>query len=159
GIYSSFLIVARGVMRKTSWKRCRAERTKNRLRTWKPVLERLEDRTLLSGLFVVTTTADSGEVPLSLRQAILDANSAGGGTIGFDIPTTDSGFNSSTGVWTIQPLSPLPAINQLVTINGYSQPGSSPNTLSFGDNAVLTIQLNGSQAGSGSNGFVVSGSD
>ena len=31
-----------------------------------------------------------------------------------------------------------------MTIDGYTQPGSSVNTLAQGDNAVLTIVLNGS---------------
>ena len=66
-------------------------------------------------LFVVTTTADSG--PGSLRQAILDSNAATGATntIDFDIP--------GSGVQTIAPLSPLPAITNPVLIDGDSQPG------------------------------------
>src|SRR5579871_2902285 len=61
--------------------------------------ERLEDRTVLS-TFTVTSIADSGLG--SLRQAILDSNAetAGAGTIAFDIP--------GAGVQTIQPTSPLP---------------------------------------------------
>jgi hypothetical protein len=44
----------------------------------------------------------------------------------------------------------LPAITDTVIIDGYSQPGASPNTLAVGDNAVLKIELlrNG-QTGSG----------
>src|SRR5207248_8763451 len=52
--------------------------------------------------FTVTNTNDSGTG--SLRQAILDANSGGGGTIAFNIP--------GTGVHTISPLSALPTITQ-----------------------------------------------
>jgi hypothetical protein len=70
---------------------------------------------LTDGVFVVTTTADSG--PGSLRQAILDSNAATGraNTIDFDIP--------DPGVQTIVPLSPLPAITDSVLIDGTSQPG------------------------------------
>ncbi|HEY9171019.1 MAG TPA: PA14 domain-containing protein, partial [Verrucomicrobiae bacterium] len=90
---------------------------------------------------IVTTVADDGEG--SLRQAILIANSRlGGDTIYFNIP--------GTGPHTIQPLTPLPVITDSVVIDGYSQPGASPNTLAQGDNAVLKIILNGSQQVDGS---------
>src|SRR5690349_1725585 len=51
-------------------------------------------------VFTVLNTNDSGAG--SLRQAILDANSMGGGTIQFTIP--------GTGVHTISPLTVLPTI-------------------------------------------------
>ena len=38
-------------------------------------------------------------------------------------------------------------ITDPVVIDGYTQPGSSPNTLANGDNAVLLIELDGSNAG------------
>ena len=67
----------------------------------------------------MTNTDDSG--PGSLRQAILDAEAAAGAdTIAFAIP--------GAGVHTITPLTLLPIISQPVTIDGYTQPGSSPNT-------------------------------
>jgi hypothetical protein len=70
---------------------------------------------LTDGLFLVTTAADGG--PGSLRQAILDSNSATGGanTIDFAI--------AGPGVQTIAPVSPLPAITNPVLIDGSSQPG------------------------------------
>jgi len=76
----------------------------------------------------------------SLRAAIEEANSsAGADTINFAIP--------GTGVKTIAVgatgLGRLPAITSPVTIDGYTQPGSSPNTLATGDNAVLKIELTG----------------
>jgi len=87
--------------------------------------------------FTVTNNNDSGAA--SLRQAILDANSnATADTIKFNIPTT--------GVATISPDSPLPAITEPVVIDGYTQPGSSENTKASGNDAVLRIELSGADA-------------
>ena len=86
--------------------------------------------------FTVTTTNDSGAG--SLRQAILDANaSAGADDIVFAIP--------GPGVHTIVLASSLPPINEGVILDGYSQPGSSPNTLpaNQGLNTVLTVEIDG----------------
>src|SRR5690349_24377722 len=88
-------------------------------------LERLEDRTA-PAVFTVTGTADTGAG--SLRQAILDANAApGADTIQFAIP--------GSGVQTIRPATLFPVITDAVTIDGYTQPGASPNTLTVGTNA------------------------
>jgi hypothetical protein len=93
-----------------------------------------------STTFTVTNTDDGGAG--SLRQAILDANStAGEDTINFNIP--------GTGVKTISPQTDLPAITgDAVIIDGFSQPGSSRNTLSSGTNAKLLVQLEGSKVAS-----------
>src|SRR6266511_3479784 len=102
--------------------------------------------------FTVTNTNDSG--PGSLRQAILDANAApGADTIAFNIP--------EAGVHTISPLSPLPALTDDagVTIDGYTQPGSSANTLPIGNDAVLTIEIDGTAAGGFVNGLRVQGTN
>ncbi len=102
--------------------------------------DRLEDRTMLSTM-LVSTIDDSGAG--SLRQAIIDVNNdlanPSADTIAFAIP--------GASVHTIQPLSQLPNVTHPVFIDGYTQPGSSQNTLATGDNAVLTIELDGSQAG------------
>ena len=84
------------------------------------------------GLFLVTTTADSG--PGSLRQAILDSNLATGGTnaIDFSLP--------GSGIRTIVPLAPLPAITNPVVVDGFTQQGYSGTPL---------IQITGAQAGTG----------
>lgn len=91
--------------------------------------------------YIVTTTADSG--PGSLRDAINQVNAGIDNTINFNIPTSDPGYNASANTWTIKPATDLPTIIHTVTIDGYTQSGSSVNTLAQGDNAVLTIVLNG----------------
>ncbi len=64
--------------------------------------------------FTVTNTGDSGAG--SLRQAILDANGAGGAdTIAFNIP--------GGGPYVIQPITVMPLITDTVTIDGTTQPG------------------------------------
>ena len=102
--------------------------------------------------FTVINTNDSG--PGSLRQAILDANAnAGADTIDFNIP--------GPGPHTIQPLSALPNITDPVIIDGYTQPGASPNTNGpgLGLNTVLKIELDGSNAGAGVDGLhIIAGS-
>ncbi len=114
-------------------------------------VEPLEDRRLLS-VFAVTSTNDSGTG--SLRWAIEQANANGNpGTVDQIV------FNiSGSGLHTIELLSPLPTITVEggpVAIDGYSQSGSSVNTLENGNNAVLTIELNGASAGADANGLVI----
>jgi titin len=119
-------------------------------RTIKPRLELLEDRALPSA-YIVTTTAVSG--PGSLRDAITQINADTSHTlyaspsnpsvdeIDFAITAasdTGGGFNATTGVATITPLSALPVVTNAVTIDGWSQPGFAGAPL---------IDLNGSQAG------------
>jgi CSLREA domain-containing protein len=98
----------------------------------------------LSLALVVDKTDDSSggacdsSVPndCSLRSAIEKANSAvGADGINFNIP--------GAGVHTITPDTALPELTGQVTIDGYTQPGASANTLATGNNAVLQIELNG----------------
>ncbi len=99
--------------------------------------------------YTVTNTADSGAG--SLRQAILDANAnAGADTIAFDIP--------GAGVHTISPVTALPSITEQATIDGYTQPGASANTLPLaqGTNAVILIELDGQGAAQGPAGLFLS---
>ena len=105
-----------------------------------------------SGQFIVTNTSDSG--PGSLRQAILNADAASSPSdILFDIPAaTDPllsipvpGFDPSTQTWTITLESPLPAITQTVSIDGYSEADSGvpfryPSQIT---SAVQTVALTG----------------
>ncbi|MBK9315429.1 MAG: hypothetical protein IPM55_14490 [Acidobacteria bacterium] len=87
--------------------------------------------------YLVLGTADSGAD--SLRQAITDNNQYGGGLIAFDIPVG--------GVQTIVPSSALPVITRTLTIDGYTQPGSRPNSYLTYDDAILLIELSGVNAG------------
>src|SRR6267378_1198178 len=98
-------------------------------------------------VFTVINTNDSGAG--SLRQAITDANGMGGGTINFNIP--------GGGVHTISPMTVLPTITQSVTIDGYTQSGSSPNTNppTMGINAVIQIELSGVNSGSNFGGLTI----
>src|SRR5436190_2608351 len=96
--------------------------------------------------FTVINTDDTGTG--SLRQAINDANGhAGLDTIAFNIP--------GTGVHTITPVTQLPSITGPVTLDGYTQPGSSANTLANGDNAILLIEINGAILGNNGNARVL----
>ncbi|HEV3470251.1 MAG TPA: C25 family cysteine peptidase [Pyrinomonadaceae bacterium] len=114
--------------------------------------------------FVVNSTGDSSDlspgdgvcatgslvgtppvVECTLRAAIQEANAvASADTIEFLIPAaTDAGCNPISGVCTIKPLTALPDVTQPTTVDGYSQPGSAENTLAVGDDAEITIELNG----------------
>jgi hypothetical protein len=114
----------------------------------RPTLEVLERRELLA-VIPVTTDMDNGRdanpTPGSLRAAILAARA--NDAITFNIP--------GAGVHTIAPPAPLPPVAQKVTIDGYSQPGATANTLAEGDGAVLLIRLDGRNAGRGANGLTI----
>jgi hypothetical protein len=86
----------------------------------------------------------------TLRAAIEQANAiAGPDEIRFRIP--------GTGRHTISPNSELPHITDTVTIDGYTEPGSSVNTAEKGTNAKLMIEIDGKNAAAGSNGLVIDG--
>jgi hypothetical protein len=100
--------------------------------------------TVSAATFTVMNTNDSGVG--SFRQAILDSNTnAATNTITFSIP--------ETGLRVIKLLSGLPLIVQPVTIDGFTQPGATENTLSNGNNANWIIELDGTAAGSNRNGL------
>jgi uncharacterized repeat protein (TIGR01451 family) len=85
-----------------------------------------------SATFVVTNNADSG--PGTFRQALQQANATpGSDVISFNLQGTNTGIYAET---------PWPTITDPVLIDGYSQPGSQPNTLSDGNNAVIVVTLN-----------------
>src|SRR6476620_8609971 len=103
-------------------------------------LHHLEER-VTPTTFTVLNTNDAGAG--SLRQAILDANahvnSGGPDRIHFGIP--------GTGLHTIRPAARLPDVTDPVVIDGYTQAGASPNSLAVGNNATLTIEITGADAG------------
>lgn len=91
------------------------------------------------GILTVTSTANSGAG--SLRQAILDSNqTANSEVIRFNL-------GSAAGCpYTIEPTSLLPAITSPLTIDGWSQPGSSPNTETTSDDSERCVVLSGDVA-------------
>jgi hypothetical protein len=94
--------------------------------------------TCQAATFTVTKTTDTTTTSVvgELRWAIKRCNAtAGSSQILFNIP--------GTGPFTITPKQDLDAITKPVTINGYSQPGASANTLATGNNASLMIVLSG----------------
>jgi CSLREA domain-containing protein len=100
--------------------------------------------------FTVTNTADPGDgvcnSACTLREAITAANAnPGADTIAFNIP--------GSVLHTISPTSEMPTITETLTIDGYTQPGAAENSLAIGDNAVLLIELNGTNAGAGAIGL------
>ena len=118
--------------RRFPWRRAVAPGSVRRRR--RIAFDCLEPRELLA-TFTVTNTADSGAH--SLRWAILEANvNPGRDTIAFDI-IDDRPIKS------IRLKSALPEITHTVTINGYTQPLSKPNTLGagLGDDAIILIQV------------------
>ena len=89
--------------------------------------------------FTVNSINDSGSG--SLRQAITDANAAGGlNTISFQIP--------GAAPFSISPLSPLPALAAPVVLDATTQPGFAGSPI---------IELNGVSAGIGTVGLRVAG--
>ena len=115
-------------------------------------------------VFTVTSEGDGGDINpgngvcddgtgnCTLRAAIEEANAiAGKDTIKFGIP--------GAGVHTIQPSTGLPDIFDSVVIDGYTQPGASPNTnpINLGSNAVLMIEIDGTNAGDFDGLSIISG--
>lgn len=104
---------------------------------------------------IVNTTSDVadfagaqqvGDLPgldgvVSLREAIIAANNTlGPQVIWFNIPTSDDGFNGT--VFTIQPLSSLPALSDdFTTIDGTTQTSFSGDTNESGPEVVLNGDL------------------
>ena len=93
-----------------------------------------DDSNLADG---ICQTATPGEC--TLRAAIRQSNAvAGTDLIAFNIP--------GPGPHIIQPLINIPFVSDPVIIDGYTQPGASPNTNGpgLGSNAVIQIALDGS---------------
>jgi len=97
--------------------------------------------------YTVNTTDDDVDVggcqqaptgDCTLREAITDANGDGDvSNIAFNIPTS-SGYNPSTGVWTIQLISALPALTENGTgVMGSTQTGNQGDTNPYGPEIVV----------------------
>src|SRR3977135_4320346 len=108
----------------------------------------------LAATITVTGTGDTIAVDglVTLREAITSANN--NASINVDVSAqspvaygpANINFNiAGAGVKSIVPTAALPVITGPVTINGYSQAGSSMNTLAQADNTALLIQLTGFQ--------------
>lgn len=119
-------------------------RRKRRRRPARFFVEKLEQRALLTTYTVNSTSPGTGGLGvMTLFNAIaqVDADTTDTttpDTINFAIPTSDSGYNSTTGVWTIDVLA-FPAITRPVIIDGASQTGYAGKPL---------IDIDGSQAAS-----------
>jgi VCBS repeat-containing protein len=125
------------------------------------VVEQLEDRSLLAATITVNSVLDTNvrDNVLTLREAILISDRALSvasltGDEQFQVVGTPTSMDTDTiafnipgtGVRTISPDSALPLITDPVVIDGYTQPGTSQNTLALGDDARLLIELNGTNA-------------
>lgn len=118
----------------------------------------------------VTTTVDTIDTDgsCSLREAIIAANTDSGGVIAGECPAGDPAGQDQivfdipgTGPHQIFVQSELPTIVSSLSIDGYTQPGSSPNTIAdlSGFNAVLMVEINGTQSGPATKpGLTVNGS-
>jgi hypothetical protein len=107
-----------------------------------PLIDNIHVRRTKGEFYYVTTTADNDLG--SLRAAITQANQRpGDDAILFNIP--------GTGVQTIGIQSPLPPITGEVVIDGYSQPGATPNTNPVGSpfNGQIMIDIHGGFTGDG----------
>jgi parallel beta-helix repeat protein len=141
---------------------------------FRPRLEALEDRSVPA---VVTTTADDGDGSLRAAILSANArpgtetitfalkpddprhvyyqNDRMAGSLGRverttaanDLLIADIDPDWPHSWWSIQPLAELPEVTDVVFIDGYSQPGASPNHLPVGSDAILRIELNGEKAG------------
>ncbi|BEP96974.1 hypothetical protein GmRootA79_53590 (plasmid) [Acidovorax sp. A79] len=117
----------------------------------------LSSTLLLASLFCASAGAatvivtDVGDAPLggavncnpgsatcTLRAAIEQANA--------NIDADTIAFNFGGTPTTISPATPLPAIASQVTIDGYTN-GGTPNSAATGTNAVITVRIDGANAG------------
>jgi CSLREA domain-containing protein len=87
----------------------------------------------------------------SLREALNAVNVGTASRVQFSIPSTDPGYLD--GVWTIRPSSALPVVTRQVKLEGDTQTTNRGDTNPFGPE----LALDGSSAGVGVSGIVVSG--
>jgi CSLREA domain-containing protein len=111
-----------------------------------------------SSPLVVVNTANDGFG--SFRKAIEYASTISNGTISFNIPTSDRGYNAVTGVWTISPLSHLPRVGNSTVIDGSSQPGNTnPQGPEIEINGSSSVQDKGISTGESTliRGLIING--
>lgn len=105
-----------------------------------------------AAVFEVDTTSDLAlsactavAADCSLRGAILAANAVpGADRIVFALTPDDAGFIVATAHWRISAATAMPANDGALEIDGYSQAGAVPNTLTpdlGGSNAVIKVEL------------------
>ena len=116
---------------------------------FRPLVERLEDRTQPT-TFTVTTAADAVAPPAgSLRQAILDANANPG--------PDNIVFAVGTGPLTVSLVAALPAVTSPLLILGNTQPGftdpSNINPDPFFNTPFPLVTIDGTNAGAGAVGL------
>src|SRR5258708_5407507 len=97
-----------------------------------------------SATFTVTSNADAGAT--TLRQAIINANAAGGADV--------INFNFGTAT-TITLASCLPPITEQITIDGYSDPAASAGNLMI--QVIFPSGCKGFELASGSDGSTIRG--
>ena len=141
-----------------------------------PTLDALEDRALLSVVLTTEDTtpgslraaivaANATPGPDAITFALKPAdpghlyyqNDGVAGQVSLDHIAVTTAANDADIVdidpdwvhswWSIRPSTPLPAIKESVTIDGFTQPGAMENSLPLGSNAVLRIELDGEDAG------------
>ncbi len=89
--------------------------------------------------YTVINTNDTGAG--SLRQAIMDANVTPGNTVAFNIPPP---------TYDIYLFTALPVITNAMTFDGFTQPGSTSNTIAtYGNNSTLIVNIHPSAQGLG----------
>lgn len=105
----------------------------------------------------VTGTGDTVTVDgsVTLREAIASVN--GAASVNADVVAAGPPYGTADTIafdiggggpqTIVVGATPLPVIARQVVIDGYTQGGSSPNTLAIGDTAVLNVILQGSTAG------------
>ena len=118
----------------------------------RPALERLEDYVLMTTYTVINTLDHGGSVTSGSFRYCWDQVAQGNspGTIDFDIPTSDPGYNSTTKTWTISftqdgtadPSGKLLTMGHQVTVDAWTQ--GDQNGVTNYQGAPLIV-INGSQ--------------
>lgn len=123
------------------------------LQSWQPVQA--------ASLIEVNSTADTtvaSDGNCTLREAILNANNdtdstggdcvagSGADTINFNFTSGADFINATKDGYTIAPTTPLPSIQEQVTIDGFSQTDSAPNSTASPQpfDAILLVEIDGS---------------